>query len=124
MSDMDTSKKNLTKRGIDAVLGIAGGVALSFLGFFVSRMFPPLGLVLGIVVTLLGVSGIISKNKDDRKNGALTTVVGAILILSFLKVVPVIAALAGTLLSICAFISFGFGIWNGIRFLFGLRKIS
>ncbi|GMO52364.1 MAG: hypothetical protein Ta2G_10300 [Termitinemataceae bacterium] len=117
------TEKELSNRGVSAVLGIAGGVALFVLSILITKLFAPLGMVLGVLITGLGISGIFSKSKQDRKPALFTTLVGAVLFLSSGKVFPLISTFAGTILSVCSFASFGIGLYNGVRFLLGLKKI-
>jgi hypothetical protein len=121
MNDVYISEKELSKRGVNAILGIGGGVALLVLSFVLGKLMPLVGLVLGGIVAALGISAVFSKHKEDRKGGLLTTAVGILLMLFFRKV-PMVTAFAGTILSIGAIASFGLGIWNGIRFLFGMKS--
>lgn len=117
------SKEDLTKTGVNAVLGILGGLAFGVLGFVISKIMPLIGLGLGVFITVLGVKALFSKIKGERKTGLITALVGVVMILFFRKV-PFVTSFAGMIFSIGAFASFGLGIYNGIRFLIGLKKRS
>ena len=110
---------NLSKNGITAFFCTAGGVFLIVLQI-VSR-FRVLGLIVGAVVCAVGIGALMSKDPADRRPGAVITAAGVLAVLS--KVKP-IAPVAGTLLSIGAVGLLALGIWNGIKFLIGLKKRS
>jgi hypothetical protein len=107
----------LAKQGMTAVGGIVGGVAL-----FIMRALPPLiGIVAGVAVGVIGIGGILSKDPEDRKPGLLAAAAGA---LSILARIGIIRPLAGTLLGISALGLLAMGIWNGVKFLKGLKGRS
>jgi hypothetical protein len=107
----------LAKQGMTAIGGIVGGMVL-----MIMRALPPvIGIILGVIVGLIGIGGILSKDPDDRKPGILAAVAGG---LSILARVGVIRALAGTLLSISALGLIVMGVWNGIKFIKGLKGRS
>ncbi|GHV83981.1 hypothetical protein AGMMS50212_13210 [Spirochaetia bacterium] len=118
MNDITNSKKDLSNKGVNAVFGIAGGIALMVLGVVLSKL-SFLGPIVGAIVTIIGISGILSKSKSDKKGGAITCAVGIIILL--LRV-PAVSVIAGTVLRVGALASFGLGIWNGIKFLIGLKS--
>jgi hypothetical protein len=109
----------LSKQGITAFFCAAGGVFL-FILQIISK-FRVLGLIAGAVVCAVGIGALLSKDAQDHKPGAVIIAAGALAILSK---VPVIAPLAGTLLSIGAFGLLVLGVWNGIKFFAGLKKRS
>jgi hypothetical protein len=107
----------LAKQGMTAIGGIVGGVLL-----IIMRALPPvIGIIAGVVVGVIGIGGILSKDPDDRKPGILAAAAGG---LSILARVGVIRALAGTLLSISALGLMVMGVWNGIKFIKGLKGRS
>jgi hypothetical protein len=109
----------LAKQGVSAVGGIAGGVVL-----MVIRALPSfLGIIAGLVVGLVGIGGVLSKDPEDRKPGLLAAAAGGLAVLSRAPIKP-IAALSGTLLGISALGLLVVGIWNGIKFLKGLKGRS
>jgi hypothetical protein len=107
----------LAKQGMTAIGGIVGGVALIIMG----ALPPVIGIIAGVIVGVIGIGGILSKDPDDRKPGILAAMAGG---LSILARVGVIRALAGTLLSISALGLMAMGIWNGIKFIKGLKGRS
>ena len=107
----------LAKQGITAVGGIVGGAAL-----IIMRALPPfIGIIAGVVVGVIGIGGILSKDPEDRKPGFLAAAAGA---LSILARIGIIRPLAGTLLGISALGLLAMGIWNGVKFIKGLRSRS
>jgi len=115
------SKSSLTKLGITAVGYTAGGIFLFLLQAF--TRFRVLGLIVGAVVCIIGLASFTSKDPADRKAGAVITAAGVLALLSKIKI-PIIAPLASTLLSIGAVGLLALGIWNGIKFIVGLKKRS
>ena len=107
----------LAKQGMTAIGGIVGGVAL-----MIMRALPPLiGIIAGVIVGVIGIGGILSKDPEDRKPGFLAAAAGA---LSILARIGIIRPLAGTLLGISALGLLILGIWNGVKFLKGLKGRS
>jgi hypothetical protein len=107
----------LAKQGITAVGGIVGGLAL-----IIMRALPPvIGVVAGVVVGVIGVVGILSKDPEDHKPGLLAAAAGA---LSILSRIGIIRPLAGTLLGISTLGLLAMGIWNGFKFIKGLKGRS
>jgi hypothetical protein len=113
------SRAALSKMGITAIGNMAAGVFIFVLQFF--ARIRGLGLVLGAVVCIFGIASLMSKDPDDRKAGIIITAAGGLV---FLSRIPIIAPVASTLLSIGAVGLFAMGIWNGIKFLIGLKKRS
>jgi hypothetical protein len=107
----------LAKQGITAVGGIVGGVALAIMG----ALPPFIGIVAGVVVGVVGIGGIMSKDPEDRKPGLLAAAAGA---LSILARVGIFRPVAGTLLGISALGLLAMGIWNGVKFIRGLKGRS
>ena len=112
---------SLSKQGLTAVLCTAGGVFLLVLRIISTK--PVLGLIAGAVVCALGIGALMSKDPADRAPGAVITAAGVLVFLSAIKVGP-IAPVAGTLLVIGMVGLLAMGIWNGIKFFFGLKKRS
>jgi len=115
------SASRLSKLGITAIGYTAGGVFLMLLNA-ISRL-RGLGLVVGAVVCVVGVVSLLSKDQEDKKAGAVIAAAGALTVLSKTNI-PLITAVSGTLLSIGALGLLALGIWNGIKFFFGLKKRS
>ena len=115
------STSSLSKLGITAIGYTAGGVFLFLLQAF--ARLRGLGLVAGVVVSVVGIASLLSKDPADRKPGAVITAAGVLTILSKIGI-PMITAVSGTLLGIGAFGLLALGIWNGIKFFIGLKKRS
>jgi hypothetical protein len=112
-----TSTQALAKQGLTAVGGIAGGLILLIMG-----ALPPIaGIIAGAVVGVVGIGSLLSGNKDDKKPGLVTAVAGG---LSILSRIPFVRPLAGALLGIGAVGLLAMGVWNGIKFLRGLKNRS
>jgi hypothetical protein len=123
MNDIEPygSTKSLAKQGVAAIGMIAGGAFL-FVMEALAR-FRVLGLVLGAAAGIVGIAALLSKDPDDRKPGIIITAAGILVILSKTGI-PVLRALAPTLLSIGAVGLLVVGVWKGIKFLRGLRSRS
>jgi len=115
------STSSLSKMGITAIGYTAGGIFLFLLQAF--ARLRGLGLVAGVVVSVVGIASLLSKDPADRKPGAVITAAGVLTILSKIGI-PMITAVSGTLLGIGAFGLLALGIWNGIKFFIGLKKRS
>ena len=115
------STSKLSKLGLSAIGYSVGGILLLVLQA-VSR-FRVLGLVIGGVVCVFGISSLLSKDPADRKPGAIVTAAGVLTVLSKTGI-PFIKAAAGTLLGIGAVGLIAAGIWNAIKFFIGLKKRS
>ncbi|MDR3248609.1 MAG: hypothetical protein LBT39_07470 [Treponema sp.] len=112
--------RTLEKQGFAAVANLAGGVFLLILGVVGGR-FPIIGIILGAIAAIFGVTALLSKDPADRKPGAILAGGGILEILSRVGA-PFFRPLAGTLLSIGAFGLIAMGIWNGLKFLKGLKS--
>jgi hypothetical protein len=107
----------LAKQGVAAIGSLIGGVGLLIMG-----ALPPLvGIIAGAIVGVVGVGAMMSKDPDDRKPGIIVAVAGG---LSILSKIGIIRPLAGTLLGIGAIGLLAIGVWNGIKFLKGLKSRS
>ena len=115
------SDNQLSRYAANAIFGIGGGIALFVINMLLRRIIWPVGLAIGIVVTILGILGILSTTKADRKGGFIALAAGIVLLFAFRGIGPV-RAIAGTILSAGGFASLGLGIWNGIRFLLGVKE--
>jgi hypothetical protein len=115
------STSSLSKLGITAVGYTAGGIFLFLLQMF-SR-FRGLGFVVGAVVCVIGIASFTSKDPADKKAGAVIMAAGVLVLLSKIKIVG-ISVPANVLLTIGAVGLLALRIWNGIKFIFGLKKRS
>ncbi|GHV75659.1 hypothetical protein AGMMS49942_04800 [Spirochaetia bacterium] len=115
----NTPTNVLAKQGVTAIGGIVGGAVLMII-----RALPSfIGLIAGVIVGVVGIGGVMSKESDDRKLGMLTAVAGGLAVLSRIPIKP-LAALSGTLLGISALGLLAVGVWNGIKFIKGLKGRS
>ena len=110
----------LSQQGVTAVGGIVGGAALFILG----RLPWLVGVPLGIIAAVVGISALRSRDRADRLQGLAITGAGALVFFSKLPALKMIQPLAGTLLGVGAFGLLALGIWNGIKFLRGLKSRS
>jgi hypothetical protein len=109
-----------SRQGVSAVGGLAGGAALFILGalpWFIS-------VPLGAVATVVGVSALRSRDKADRLPGMILSGAGILTMVSRLPPLRFLQPLAGTLLGIGAAGLLALGVWNGIKFIKGLRNRS
>jgi hypothetical protein len=110
------SPGNLARRGLSAVGFLAAGA-----GLFVMGSLPGIvGIVAGAAACFFGVGSAFSHDKADRMGGTVLFAGGALTLLAKLKI-PVLAGLSSVVLSIGAVACIGMGIWNGIKFLRGLK---
>ncbi|MDR2803303.1 MAG: hypothetical protein LBB22_03315 [Treponema sp.] len=110
----------LSKTGVSAVFQIVGGVALSILG-----MLPAvLATVAGGALTILGLAGVSSRDKEDKKIGLVLTLAGAAAVLSRYGVIAPLKAAGAIALHAGSFALIGLGLFNAIRFVLGLKKRS
>jgi hypothetical protein len=115
----NTPTNVLAKQGVTAIGGIVGGAALMIIRALPSFM----GLIAGVIVGVIGIGGAMSKDPDDRKPGILAAVAGGLAVLSRVPIKP-LSALSGTLLGISALGLLVMGVWNGIKFIKGLKGRS
>jgi hypothetical protein len=113
-------RRNLEKIGFSAVANLAGGLFFFVLAILGARL-PVLGIILGGISAIAGLLAIFSKDPADRKAGIILAAGGALTIFSRAGA-AFFRPLAGTLLSIGGVGLFAMGIWNGIKFLKGLKS--
>jgi hypothetical protein len=112
--------RTLEKLGLKAVANLAGGLLFLVLGVLSARI-PIAGFILGGLSGLFGIFTLFSKDKEDRKAGLVLTAGGVLAVLSRAGA-SFFRPIAGSLLSIGAFGLIALGIWNGIKFLTGLKS--
>jgi hypothetical protein len=112
--------QTLEKLGLAAAANLAGGLLLLVLSILGGRI-PIVGIVLGALTGLFGVFALLSKDRVDRKAGAVLTAGGILTVLSRVGA-AFFRPIAGTLLSIGAFGLLAMGLWNGVKFIRGLRS--
>jgi hypothetical protein len=105
----------LARQGVTAIGSLIGGA-----GLLIAGALPPVpGIIVGAVVGVIGIGAAVSGDRDDRKLGIFAVAAGSLTILAKIGIVK---PLAGTLLAIGAVGFFAAGIWNGIKFLKGLKS--
>jgi hypothetical protein len=113
---------DLSKRGTRGILSTGAGAGILILNTILH--FPVIGAVIGGVLVVLGLSGIFSKTKTDKVAGTVALVVGAAGLASVLGAVPIIGGLArfsSMVLGAGAVGLIGYGIYNIVKFVRGLR---
>jgi hypothetical protein len=108
------SREVLVKKGITAVVSLAGALVL----FIVKNLPFAAGLIAGGIITLAGLVSLGSKDREDKKAGLFLSVAG---ILALLSRSPFFPGLSGGLLSLGILGLLALGIWKGIGFLRGLK---
>jgi hypothetical protein len=114
------SSRTLEKKGLAAVVNLAAGLFLFILAALGGR-FAILGIILAVLSGIFGIAALCSRNRTDRKAGAVLTAGGILAILARTGA-AFFRPLAGTLLGIGAFGLIALGVWNGIQFIRGLRS--
>ena len=110
----------VAKHGVTAVGQIAGGILFLIMHVFSARL-PPLGIVFGLLAGGIGMSGILSKDPEDKKPGTVLLIAG-ILKLLFHIGPGFLRPAAGVLLTVSSLILLALGLFNGIKFLKGLNS--
>ena len=110
----------LAKHGVAAVAQIAGGILILVMHAFSMRL-PPLGIIFGFIIGGTGISALMSKDPEDKKPGVILTVAGVLKLLAHVGP-AVLRGLAGTLLGISSIGLLALGVFNGIKFLKGLKS--
>jgi hypothetical protein len=114
--------RTLEKLGLAAAANLAGGLLLLILSVLGSRI-PIVGIILGVLTGVFGIAALLSKDRVDRKAGAVLAAGGILTVLSRVGAAFFRPA-AGTLLSIGAFGLLALGLWNGVKFIRGLKSRS
>ncbi|MDR2070439.1 MAG: hypothetical protein LBP81_03340 [Treponema sp.] len=105
----------LAKQGVTAIVSLIGGAGLLIAG----ALPPVIGIIAGGVIGVVGIGAAMSKDPEDRKPGIFAAAAGGLTILSKIGIVK---PLAGTLLAIGAIGLLAMGIWNGVKFIKGLKN--
>ena len=111
----------LAKQGVSAVAQIAGGVIILLMHVFSARILP-LGIIFGLIIGGVGLSALFSKDPADKNPGLILTAAGILKLAFHVGVFPIVKSLAGTLLTVSSLGLLAMGIFNGIRFLMGLKS--
>jgi hypothetical protein len=118
--DMPVPIRTLRRQGFAAIVNLAGGFFLLVLGVVGGRL-PLVGIVLGVLSAVFGLTALISKDSEDKKPGIILTAGGILAVLSRVGA-GFFRPIAGTLLSVGAFGMIALGLWNGIKFIRGLKS--
>jgi hypothetical protein len=113
------SASSLSKTGVRAVGYTAAGIFVLVLNAFPNW----LGLIAGGLVCLLGLGSLRSNDLTEKKAGIVIVTAGILTVLSKVGI-PLIAPVSQVLLGIGIFSLLALGIWNGIKFIIGLKKRS
>ncbi|GAB1481588.1 hypothetical protein MASR2M78_04030 [Treponema sp.] len=105
----------LAKQGVAAVGGLAGGLGLLILGALPSVF----GIVAGVVIGLIGLGALSSKEPADKVAGGIAAAAGGLAVLSK---IGFLGGIASSLLGIATVGLLGLGAWNGFKFLKGLKS--
>jgi len=108
--------RTLAKQGVSAVGGLAGGLGLWILGGLSN--IPIIGLVIGGLVTVVGLGALSSRESADKKAGMIITGAGALTVLSN---IGIFAGLASGLMGIAIIGLLGMGALNAWKFIKGLK---
>ena len=107
----------LARNGVNAIICTGGGILMLLL----SALPPVFGIAAGVIALAIGGTALASRDKEDKRGGAVLFASGVAAVLLRIGRLPVIKVVAGTALTIGAFILLGFGIWNAVRFFLALR---
>ena len=111
----------LAKQGVSAVAYLAGGAFLLVMA--VGSRFGFFGIVLSVAALAIGIGALVSKDREDKKAGVVLTAAGVMgMIIRF--GIPVLKPFAGFALALGAIGLIAAGLWKGIKFLIGLRRMS
>ena len=111
----------LTKIGVAAISYFAGGAFLMVMT--IGARFRLLAIALSVAALVIGVSALISRDREDKKPGFLIVAVGVLgLLVQF--GLPFMRPIAATILGFGGLGLLAAGIWKGIQFLLGLKRLE
>jgi hypothetical protein len=134
MSDLEpVESKEITNAGVRGVGATVGGVGLLVLKGLSMAFWGIGGLVIGGLSFLVGAASVKSESKTDRRGGVIAMVAGVALALPGLakifKIVPIVGGmvvsldhLASGVLGLGAIGLIGYGIFNLVKFVKGLKS--
>lgn len=105
----------LAKQGVTAVAGIAGGIGMFILGALPGL----LALIAGGLLVFAGGAAMTNKEKTDRKLGPFVLGAG---VLAVASAIPFLQGISGFLVGLSGVALLGLGVWNGIKFLRGMKS--
>jgi hypothetical protein len=122
LSEKRVSPDALAKLGTQAAGFLISGGVLVIVGVLGSR-FRLFGIVMAALMAGAGLCALCSRDREDKKPGLLLAAAGALeLVVHF--GIPVLKPLAGSILTLGAAGLLALGIWKGIRFLRGLKRLG
>ena len=134
MSDLEpVESKEITNAGVRGVGATVGGLALFIVQGISGFLGGIGGLVIGGLSFVLGASSMKSHSSTDKRGGAIAMVAGAVLALPglghFLGPIPVIggilkaaAGFSGFVIGAGAVGLIGYGVYNIVKFVRGLKS--
>jgi hypothetical protein len=115
------SRSILAKLGVSAISNIAGGAFLFIMTIGARVRFLAIGL--SVAALVIGFSALLSRDREDKRAGFFIVAAGVLgLLVQF--GLPFMRPIAATILGFSALGFLAAGIWKGIRFLFGLKKMK
>jgi len=115
------SRNLLTKLGVTAISYLAGGVFLTIMT--IGARFRLLAIALSIAALVIGASALLSRDREDKKPGSLIVAIGLLgLLVQF--GLPFMRPIAATVLGFAGIGLLAAGVWKGIQFLLGLRRLD
>jgi hypothetical protein len=114
MSNYPVDSTDLRARGTKGVMSAVGGLGL--LGVNALIHIPVVGWILGGALVVLGIGGVLGKNKSDRTSRSIMMAAGAAGLAAIL-----LPKLAGFLLGAGGLALIGYGAYNIFKFVRGLR---
>ncbi len=111
--DADEVRKN----GMRGVIATGGGIGLILFNSLLH--LPVVGWVLGGALVVLGVMGLVGRNRTDKTSGAVLLGAGVLGLASFL-----LKGFTGFILGIGSLGLVGYGVYNLIKFARGLKSRS
>jgi hypothetical protein len=111
---MYTPRGTLVRQGITAVGSLAAALVL---GVVKSLPFAA-GVIAGGIITVFGLVNLASKNREDKRAGLFLSAAGALTLLSRSPFFP---GFSGRILSLGIAGLLVLGVWNGVKFLLGLK---
>ncbi|HTX71406.1 MAG TPA: hypothetical protein VMC79_01135 [Rectinemataceae bacterium] len=128
MNDIEpVDSRELSNRGFKGVSATVGGVALLVLKGIAGWLGGIVGLGIGVIAMGVGLSSLKSSSKADKTGGVVALGAGALLALTGIAHwhIPIISGIAGLstgLVTLGAVGLIGYGVWNIIKFVRGLRS--
>jgi hypothetical protein len=111
----------LVKLGVTAISYLAGGAFLTIMT--IGARFRILAIAFSVAALVIGASALLSRDREDKKPGSLIVAVGALgLLVQF--GLPFMRPIAATVLGFAGLGLLAAGIFKGIQFLLGLKRME